>query len=439
MSGTSVDAIDVSVFSVSIDSNNNRKINSNNADQFNYKIKERAFQKIPWTESTRSLIFKIFDKDKSNVVDICEANFILGKEFANAVNKILKDNNINSNEIDLIGSHGQTIWHNMIKNNNNVKVTSTLQIGCISVIAKLTGITTVGDFRTADVANSGQGAPFASIFDYLMFCRNTNINDDKSTGIAIQNIGGIGNITILPKDLKKYKPLSFDNGPGNVLIDWISNKISNGKLCFDKDGEIGQKGTINQQLLSRMIDETDYLKYSPPKSTGRELFSFQYAQRWYDIGRQECGITDDKDFVSTFTELTAVAISQSITQFSNGVHIKQLYIGGGGSLNPYLMSRIQSHLPNTQVHQHNHLGIDSESKEAIIFGLLGLLNILNLGVDLSPFTGSNPPTTPNLVVLGKSAPGINHLELMKKMYEFISFYLLVHQDQQYHQQLGRTE
>jgi len=327
----------------------------------------------------------------------------------------------------------------MIKNNNNVKVTSTLQIGCISVIAKLTGITTVGDFRTADVANSGQGAPFASIFDYLMFCRNTNINDDKSTGIAIQNIGGIGNITILPKDLKKYKPLSFDNGPGNVLIDWISNKISNGKLCFDKDGEIGQKGTINQQLLSRMIDETDYLKYSPPKSTGRELFSFQYAQRWYDIGRQECGITDDKDFVSTFTELTAVAISQSITQFSNGVHIKQLYIGGGGSLNPYLMSRIQSHLPNTQVHQHNHLGIDSESKEAIIFGLLGLLNILNLGVDLSPFTGSNPPTTPNLVVLGKSAPGINHLELMKKMYEFISFYLLVHQDQQYHQQLGRTE
>ncbi|KAF2070012.1 hypothetical protein CYY_008669 [Polysphondylium violaceum] len=446
MSGTSVDAIDVSVFSVRVDKH--KPIKDNNADQFTYKIKERAFQKVPWSESTRLLIFKLFDPEKSNVVDLCEANFILGKEFANAVNKVLIDNQINSNEIDLIGSHGQTIWHNIVRENNDekVKVTSTLQIGCISVIANITGITTVGDFRVADVINGGQGAPFASIFDYLM-CRNI-IGDGghDGDGIGIQNIGGIGNITILPNNTSKYEPLSFDNGPGNVLIDWISTKISNGLLTYDKDGEMGQKGRVNQQLLDMMIKETPYLGFSPPKSTGRELFSFQYAQQWYDIGKQQCGIQDDTDFVSTFTELTAVAIANSIREFTC-IKVKHLYIGGGGSLNPYLMSRIQSNVgEHTLVHKHNQLGIDSESKEAIIFGLLGLLNTLNLGVDLSPFTGSKKPSSSNnninytpLVVLGKSSPGKNHLELIKKMYQFISFYWPVHQDKQYHQQLGRTE
>lgn len=196
---------------------------------------------------------------------------MVGKQFGEAVNNAIHDAGMQRTDIHLVSSHGQTVWHNVVTEGKEARVTSTLQIGDLSVIAEVTGITTVGDFRTADVAAKGHGAPLTSTLDYKLLRPKT------TQGVvwrALQNIGGIGNVTLLASD--NSAPIAFDTGPGNVLLDWFAVKLSNGASKYDKDGEVAKKGTIHLQLLEKM-QQHPYFQLTPPKTTGRELFTAQVS------------------------------------------------------------------------------------------------------------------------------------------------------------------
>eukprot|EP01132_Coremiostelium_polycephalum_P003353 gene3353-4204_t len=420
MSGTSADAIDIVVCKITVENYDLNQLSTTSpsivlADQLKYSVHQIAFEKVDWSNSSRELIFMLFDTRKSTIQDLSEANFILGKEIAEAINQILHKNKIPNDSIDIIGSHGQTIWHNV---NEVGKVTSTLQIADISVISNLTGITTIGDFRTADVALGGQGAPFAGILDTLVLRKESG-----SYCRAIQNIGGIGNVTFLPsKEIAdKYPLVQFDTGPGNVLIDWIVDKISNGKLKYDDKGMMARTGKVLEEILDGMM-EHEYFKLKPPKSTGRELFSFQYAEKIYKTILEKYGGEDkvnSNDIIATFTEFTALSISQSYIEYSP-CQIDEVFIAGGGSRNDFLLERIEFHLnqhynisnsklPKITVKTHESLGIDGEAKEGILFALLAVLNILGVEIDLRSLTGCKS----NSVTLGKLSPGKNYHRLIR--------------------------
>ncbi|KYR02626.1 hypothetical protein DLAC_00074 [Tieghemostelium lacteum] len=410
MSGTSVDAIDVAICDIKVIGD------SKVATENQYEIKEIAFEKVTWSETVRNQIFQCFNTDvkpqsTTSVVQlISHINFMIGKEFANAVISVCKKHSIELDQIDIIGSHGQTLWHNI---DNNGKVTDTLQLGDISVISNLTGCTVIGDFRTSDVSTGGQGAPFASIFDSLILLQ-------KNYNQAIQNIGGIGNVTILPSTLqndKMIKPLSFDTGPGNVLMDWMVCKLSDAKLDYDDKGNLARSGKVIDSILEEMMNSS-YFNLTPPKSTGRELFSKEYAESFYEksklLGRS------DIDILCTFTEFTALSIAQSYWDYSPVRPLHRVYIAGGGCKNDYLLERIQYHCrrlfgtDTIEVWGHDTLGFGSESKEGLLFALLAVLHIHSIDINMKDLTGNQSPH-PTGIKLGKLSPGRNILHLLSKV------------------------
>jgi anhydro-N-acetylmuramic acid kinase len=245
-SGTSVDSIDICLCKIT------------NQDM-EFKIKLIFYDEIPFQKNEKELIFNLMNSKNLSAKDFCKGNFIIGKYFSNAINLFLKKFKINSKEIDLIASHGQTIWHEVDEITG--KVHSTLQMGEASVIAQDLNIPVVSDFRTDDVANDGQGAPLTSIFDYLIL-------RDKKYWRICQNIGGISNLTVLPPLNVNSKIFSFDTGPGNVIIDELIRIITNNKEQYDKNGNLASKGKINMTLLFELL-QLDYFKIQPPKSTGK--------------------------------------------------------------------------------------------------------------------------------------------------------------------------
>ena len=200
-------------------------------------IHQIAFETVPWPTEERDLIFELFaDQAKPSV--LCRANFLLGERFATAVQTVVAGAGLQLSQIDLIGCHGQTIWHDVIDGH----VTSTLQLGEPAVIAARTGITTVGNLRVADVAVGGHGAPLASTFDWHFLRPAPNLNGVAGGWRAVQNIGGIGNVTFLPPVGSDAPPLAFDTGPGNALIDWAAGQATAGASTYDQDGVLATQG-----------------------------------------------------------------------------------------------------------------------------------------------------------------------------------------------------
>lgn len=383
MSGTSADAIDAVLAEI-------------DEVEGQIHVRQRAFVAEEWRADERALIFDLFE-GRSTVQTLCRANFALGEGFARAALAVIAAAGLSPEDVDLIGSHGQTIWHDVDAHGH---VTSTLQIGEAAVIAERTGITTVADFRVADVAAGGQGAPLVPIFDWLLLRPPA----DAGGWRAVQNIGGIGNVTLLPPHGVDAQPLAFDTGPGNVLIDWAAHLVSGGRLRCDVDGQLAAAGTVASALLEGWLDHA-YFRQLPPKSTGRELFTRSLVEDWWAEARAH-GCTD-ADFVATLTELTAASIADAYVRFAPGPVVETV-VGGGGGRNPVLMARLAAQLqvqmgqavPVLRHADLPHLTIDDDSKEALAFALMAWLTYHQRPSNVPACTGAQGAR-----VLGKVARG----------------------------------
>jgi len=369
MSGTSVDGVDVAICDV--DKNGARLL---------------AFNTFSYRSSLRKKIFALFDPDSCSVDNLCSLNFILGEVFAKALIDLCKKSKISLSSIDLIGSHGQTIYHNPkgVRFQKRL-VGSTLQIAEPAVIAQRTGITTVADFRTADMAAGGEGAPLVPFADYFLF-------RDRKKGKAIQNIGGIANVTYLPANCKISDIIAFDTGAGNMVIDRAVVLATKGKKQYDKDGQIAGAGSINEILLKQLLRHP-FLKRKPPKSTGREEFGTQYTDRLYKKAIKNK--LPPADIVATVTAFTARCIAYSYQRFLPAF-IDEVILCGGGAHNRTLIRMLKEMLKEAKLTTMDEFGIDMDAKEALSFAILAYHTIKGLPNNVPSATGAKKP-----VILGK--------------------------------------
>jgi len=350
------------------------------------KVAVKDFHSKPYPKQLRELILKNSDIKTSNVHDICLLNFLVGKAFASAILDFLKKKKIKASGIDFIGSHGQTIFHiPEEKSVGGIKSKSTLQIGDPSVIASLTGITTIGDFRTADMAVGGNGAPFAPYLDYMLF------GSDKKN-VALLNIGGIANVTILKKGCKKNEVHAFDTGMGNMVIDALMKKL-HGKN-FDNNGSVSSKGKLNKTLFNKLKAKDKYYTMKPPKATGREIYGEDFVNY---ILKNSKGIPKE-DVIRTVTEFGAYTICHNVKKFlpKGCKSIDEMYVSGGGVNNKFIMDYLKASLKETKVFKLDSKGITAKNKEAVLFAALANETYHGMTSNLPSVTGAKRD-----VILGK--------------------------------------
>ncbi|MBT3602022.1 MAG: anhydro-N-acetylmuramic acid kinase [Candidatus Latescibacteria bacterium] len=374
MSGTSADGIDAALVEV-----------NGTPEALSWQV--LGFVEIPFPVSVREEILRLCDAQTGRVDHVCAMNVALGEWFAEAVIEVCRVANIPLVDVDAIGSHGQTIHHlpdSQIVSEKLVR--ATLQIGDPAVIAERTGITTVSDFRMRDMAVGGQGAPLVPLIDYLLFR-----SADK--GRVLLNIGGIANVTVLPKSCGIEEVFAFDTGPGNMVIDGVVGAVTQGEMTYDKDGAIAQQGTPLQAVIDGLMD-LDFFKKQPPKSTGRELFGDAMVQKMIRASDSA------EDLVATATAWTATSIADALDRFvTPRCKIDELVVSGGGAKNPELMAFLKEMLP-CKVLSSNDFGMQSEAKEAVAFALLAHETLNGRYGNVSGVTGAS-----RRVVLGSITPG----------------------------------
>ncbi len=360
MSGTSCDSIDAGLCEVYPD--------------MTVKLIQGINYKYP--EHIRAKIFQLF-RGEASVKDICQMNFAIGKCFAEACKVLISE----FGKPDFISSHGQTIYHYPFdKKIDGINLKSTLQIGESSVIAQETNCLTISNFREADMVQGGQGAPLVCFADEKWF-------KNKGKNFAIQNIGGISNVTVVSKDFDTF---GFDTGLGNIMIDYCMNKYFS--LPYDKDGEIAKEGTISDSWLACLLQD-EYYFMDPPKSTGREYFSPKYIENTLKFAPQ-----NPKDIIATVTALTAKTIADSYERFIYpNVGIHEAVICGGGAYNKTLMKYLRTYLPSyIDLKTCEDYGISNNFKEVMAFALLGYCTYYGIPNNLPCCTGAK-----KRVVMGK--------------------------------------
>lgn len=351
MSGTSVDGIDAAIVEIT-------------GHGLETEVDLIAFETFPFPSGVPQRILALCHPDTGRVDAICEMNFYIGHLFAEAAKRIIEKSGMSANDIDLIGSHGQTIHHlpkDTSADCNDSRYPSTLQVGEPAVIAHETGIPTIADFRVADMAAGGQGAPLVSYPDYLLF------RDSEKT-VGLLNIGGIANLTVLPANGTFDSVCAADTGPGNMCIDTVVTEITEGAEHYDKDGTRAAQGTPHQPLINEWLKHP-FFQLSPPKTTGREMFGRTYAMECLATCREH--ELSDNDCISTLTELTVQTIADYIERFITGRNpIDTLYVSGGGVHNQTIMRRLGELLSDTTVESVDNSGISADAKEAIAFAIL---------------------------------------------------------------------
>jgi len=352
-----------------------------------------SFTHVPFSAEQRAQVFALFDPRTGTVDHICYMNFQLGEWFAAAALQAMADAGVQPDDMDLIGSHGQTIYHAV---GDDAPVKSTLQIGEEAVIAAHTGITTVADFRVADVAVQGQGAPLVSYVDWLLLRHPTRRR-------AIQNIGGIANVTYLPPGDDDSAVLAFDTGPGNMLIDFAASLVTRGNQTYDQNGALAAAGRVDEALLSELMAHP-FLSQHPPKTAGREQFGVGFGDEVWERA-QSHGIGGD-DIVATLTAFTAASIADAYGRFLPRMP-DEVILGGGGANNQTLVRMLRRRLDPTAVTTHEALGIPSDAKEALAFAVLAYETIHGRCGNLPSCTGARKRT-----VLGKITAGANYHELL---------------------------
>jgi anhydro-N-acetylmuramic acid kinase len=266
-------------------------------------------------------------------------------------------------KISLIGSHGQTIFHQgkPSKFLSNRRVGSTLQIGEPGIIAERTGITTIADFRPADMASGGHGAPLVPFVDYLLY-RSAKI------GRVALNIGGIANVTVIPAAARPRDVFAFDTGPGNMIIDAVVERITKGRQAYDQGARLASKGEVIHPLLEKMLREP-YLHQRPPKTAGREQFGRAYVESLFDRARAHR--TKPEDLVRTATIFTALSIVDAFRRFIlPQTQAQELIVAGGGTKNPLIMAQLEAALPRMKIIESSRWGVATEAKEAFAFAIL---------------------------------------------------------------------
>ncbi len=363
MSGTSVDGIDAAIVEIT-------------GHGLATDVALIAFETFPFPPGVPQRILALCQPDTGRVDDICEMNFYIGHLFAEAVKHILKKSGMRANDIDLIGSHGQTIHHLP----HGTQKSSTLQIGEPAVIAHETGIPTIADFRVADMAAGGQGAPLVSYPDYLLF-------RDSAQTVGLLNIGGIANLTVLPADGTFDSVCAADTGPGNMCIDAVISEMTEGAERYDKDGRRAAQGNVHQPLIDEWLKHP-FFQLSPPKTTGREMFGYTYAMACLTACRAH--ELSDNDCIATLTALTVQTIVGYIERFVRGQNpIDMLYVSGGGVHNQTIMRRLGELLSDTAVESVDTSGISADAKEAIAFAILANETLHGNAGNLPSATGAS--------------------------------------------------
>jgi len=376
MSGTSADGIDVALARI-----------SGKPPRLTAKLEN--FLDVPFPAEVHAAILRIANGAPTTTSEISQLNFLLGELFAAAALAACKKFRVSPKNIDLIGSHGQTIYHQGAPGPflGAKSVASTLQIGEPSVIAARTGITIVGDFRPADMAAGGQGAPLVPFVDYLLY-------RDARRGRVALNIGGIANLTVIPAAATPEDIFAFDTGPGNMLLDALVREFSHGAQSFDRDARLAQSGILLPALLRELLADP-YFKQRPPKSCGREQYGELYAQRVLAWGRKFKARPED--LLRTATMLTAISIVDAIHRFVLRRHaVHNLIISGGGAHNPLICAQLESGLPGIRILPSAALGVPEDAKEAFAFAILAYETWHGRPANLPSATGAQHPA-----ILGK--------------------------------------
>lgn len=351
----------------------------------------------PFSPELQTEIFACFSPHTGRVDRLCALNFALGRVYAQVAKDVIRAAGLKPEDVDLVGSHGQTLWH--IPRGPQA---STLQMGEAAVIAEETGITTIHNFRPRDMAAGGQGAPLVAAVDVMLFSHPT-------LNRVLLNIGGIANGTYLPNLARTQAgetPFAFDTGPGNMLIDDGVRRVTEGREQFDAGGGLAARGKVDESLLRLWLEKEPYFKLKPPKTTGRELFGAQYGEGLV-AEAQHKGLKNE-DLIATLTAFTAHSIAGAVRDFLP-VLPDEMVVSGGGALNLTLMGMLAAQLPEVKVYPIDALGLGSDAKEAVAFAVLAYLTWHFRPGNLPTATGAHHP-----VVLGSITPGVNFPTLVAK-------------------------
>ncbi|PFL73715.1 anhydro-N-acetylmuramic acid kinase [Bacillus cereus] len=344
MSGTSLDGIDVALV----------HIDGSGVDS---KVELIHFTTVPFCNDMKNDIQQALSIENSNVQLICSLNFKLGLRFANAVKEVCKEANFPLRQLDLIGSHGQTIYHQPQQDGGMIP--STLQIGEPAIIAYETNTTVISNFRTMDMAAGGQGAPLVPYSEIILYRHQTKNR-------LLQNIGGIGNVTVIPSQLSEKSVIAFDTCPGNMVMDEVCQRLF--QLSYDQNGNIAKQGVVVEEVLTYCMNHP-FLKMNPPKSTGREQFGEEFVSELLKRFEKH----SKENILTTVTRFTASSIVYHYKEFILPYYeIDEVILGGGGSYNDTLVEMIRHGLKEEKcaLFLQEDIGYSSEAKEAIAFAIL---------------------------------------------------------------------
>jgi len=368
MSGTSLDGIDIVITEIE-------------GTYLDTTINVVAFQTIDYEDKLLNRIRKSLILEESSAELLCSLNFELGHAYANAVKKVCKNQNVDLDKVAFIASHGQTIFHIGKPLNENVQ--SSLQLGEGSVIANECNTTVVSNFRSADIAVEGQGAPLVPYADYILF-------SEKDKTRVMHNIGGISNITVLKKNGSLDEVMAFDTGPGNMMIDYACQKLFGYK--YDDLGKIGRSGDIINKMLDELL-ENNFFDLLPPKSTGREEFGDAYTEEIIDKYHKH----SKEDIITTLTYFTAISIKNAYLTFVfPKMNVDEIIVSGGGVYNGFLLELLKGYLSDVKILKLEEIGYNSSIKEALAFVILA-----NETLNLNTSNVKNATGAKKSVILGQ--------------------------------------
>ncbi|MBD3233388.1 MAG: hypothetical protein GF315_06655 [candidate division Zixibacteria bacterium] len=356
-SGTSMDSLDIGLFDIGC-----------SGGEYTVSFKNSA--SFSFSTNLEQQLYSLAGGGDISLRSLLKCDKELSLMMSSSIKEAIGEFGLNVEDIDLIGSHGQTVAHYP-----DEKTTS--QLGDPSIICADTGITTVGDFRRADIGAGGEGAPLSPIMHQHLFA--------ETKPIAVLNIGGIANISYVPSINSNESPFGFDCGPGNMLIDRLCQLYY--KRKYDNDGEIARSGKVIKDVVGQLKGD-EFINAAPPKSTGREHYGDKFIQKFFP------GIYGKEDLICTATELTAFSVSANLKRFLS--QCDKIIICGGGALNSYLLERLASYLSGYVIEKSDDYGIPSKMVECAGFALLAAMAVDRVYSDLRKTTGANKP-----VILGK--------------------------------------
>jgi len=381
ISGTSMDGVDAALVRIS-------------GTPENPGVRLLAFLTAPYAPRLRQRLLELGSGSPTDTGEISRLNFWLGEIFADAALRVCRQAGVAPGKLSVIGSHGQTLFHQSPRvaaqkgrrgRLPDLRTGATLQVAEPAIIAERTRVPVVADFRVADIAAGGQGAPLVPLVDYLLL-------RDARQGVVALNIGGIANLTVIPANAKPDEVFGFDTGPGNMVIDALVNRFTEGRKSYDAGGRWAASGKVIELLLAPLL-RLPFFRQHPPKSAGREEFGPRLVEKYF----LRMTRAPREDLLRTATELTAQTIVDAMRRFVLAkVAIQRLIVSGGGARNPLLVRRLKAFLPELDVRPSDDCGLPVDAKEAIAFALLADRTRHGLPGNLPRVTGAR-----RSVILGK--------------------------------------